>query len=276
MKEKIQIPIFVILTFFSTLLLILSKNIYVSAFSQATPAFAVLLLILLFKSKRIEITNLGLFRIGNIKWYFLAIIVPFSAIAFAYLAADAFSLVSFFPWNGMLNSPTGMAWFFSFFYKYVKYIFLWPLIWAVGEEIAWRGYLQPKLTKLFGLRKAIFFTGIIWALWHYIFIFSGDYYTSGNTTINTILFTLTVILMSFSIGWIREVSQSIWPCVIFHSASNAAWQMWSYQFKVMNSNYIYVAGEAGIVNILFWGVCFYFVMKTIGHSNEMGQGYKLA
>jgi membrane protease YdiL (CAAX protease family) len=78
--------------------------------------------------------------------------------------------------------------------------------------------LQPKLTTLLGLRQGILATGIIWAVWHYIFIFFGNYYDADNIFIDTALFTITIVLMSFSIGWIRWASKSVWPCVIFHSA----------------------------------------------------------
>jgi membrane protease YdiL (CAAX protease family) len=228
-----------------------------NALAQAVPALVAILLILLGKNKKKEIMNLGIFKIGNIKWYLLAFLLPFSAIAVSYFLGAFFGL---FTTQFHLDALT-------FIYRFFMFTFMWPLLWAIGEEIGWRGFLQPKLTSSLGLRYGIFLTGLIWAFWHYIFIYSSGYYTEGNIIINTILFTITITLMSFSIGWIRWASKSVWPCVIFHSASNAAWQMMSFQFKVESPNSIYFSGEAGIINIIFWALCLLFIYKKLRNNN---------
>lgn len=37
---------------------------------------------------------------------------------------------------------------------------------AIGEEIGWRGYLQPMLQSRFGLLRAAVIVGLIWGGWH--------------------------------------------------------------------------------------------------------------
>lgn len=252
MSNRKAIIIFTITTYLLTLLLTISKSELANALAQAVPAFVALLLILFSKKIKAEIDNAGFLKIGNIKWYILALFLPFTGIAISYSVA---TLLGFF------SLQSHLAWF-VFIYRFLLFTFMWPLIWAIGEEIGWRGFLQPKLTELVGLRQGILLTGIIWAIWHFIFIFLGGYYETGNIVINSLLLATTVILMSFSIGWIRWASKSVWPCVVFHSASNAAWQMWSYQFQIINSNYIYVSGEAGILNIIFWGLLAFLILKN--------------
>ena len=35
-----------------------------------------------------------------------------------------------------------------------------------GEEIGWRGYMQPRLLARFGFWPGIGLTALIWAIWH--------------------------------------------------------------------------------------------------------------
>lgn len=44
---------------------------------------------------------------------------------------------------------------------------------ALGEEIGWRGFLGPKLTVLFGFKKGVLMSGIIWAIWHFPMMLTG-------------------------------------------------------------------------------------------------------
>ncbi|WP_019215148.1 CPBP family intramembrane glutamic endopeptidase [Legionella tunisiensis] len=251
-KLKI-ISAFTIMTCALTFLLTISNSILANALSQAAPAVVVLCLLLFSKQRTAEFKELGLFSLGKVQWYFLAISLPIAAIITSYLVA---TLLGYFSLD--LKLPA-----YTIIYRTFLFMFMWPLLWAMTEEIGWRGFLQPKLISLFGLRQGLFFTGITWAVWHFIFIFSGTYYEEGNLFINTVLFTTTIVLMSFAIGWIRWKSQSLWPCVLFHSASNATWQICSYQFNVKNPYYIYMAGEAGALNIVFWGVVLVVVWRVL-------------
>ncbi|MBF6330660.1 CPBP family intramembrane glutamic endopeptidase [Nocardia transvalensis] len=40
------------------------------------------------------------------------------------------------------------------------------LVGAAGEEIGWRGFMQPVLETRFGRLAAVLMTGFVWALWH--------------------------------------------------------------------------------------------------------------
>ena len=59
-------------------------------------------------------------------------------------------------------------------HKWLSLSFLIPLrrIWPnilggpLEEEFGWRGYLLPRVTKLFGKIGATIFVGVIWASWH--------------------------------------------------------------------------------------------------------------
>lgn len=40
------------------------------------------------------------------------------------------------------------------------------LIFILGEELGWRGYLQARMTKAFGPFKGIALLGYVWGIWH--------------------------------------------------------------------------------------------------------------
>lgn len=253
----ISLFIYTAICYLLSFIFILSKHDLINSLAQATPLIAVIILTV-FKSNSLNtIKTIGLFSVGKIRYYLLAILLPLLSIVIGFSVSTLLGLTNFHP---LLKITT-------FLQHYLLLTFMWPLLWAFTEEIGWRGFLQSRLTNLYGIEKGLFFTGLIWAFWHYIFIFAGRYYEVGNVFINAFLFTITIVLMSFTIGWIRLASKSIWPCVIFHAASNAALQMCSPHWKIINSNYIYVAGEAGLANIVFWGIAFLVIRSRLSKNS---------
>ena len=94
------------------------------------------------------------------------------------------------------------------------------IIW--GEEVGWRGYLQPKLIDQFGLTKGVILLGIIWAFWHLPIWLMGYNSTEYNPLIGAILiYPITGIALSFILAWLRLSSGSIWSAVLAHSSNNA-------------------------------------------------------
>ena len=100
-----------------------------------------------------------------------------------------------------------------------------PLInsfFTFGEELGWRGYLQPKLMVL-GFRKALLLTGVIWGIWHWPVIAMGhnfgfDYW--GAPWTGFLMMTWFTITAGTIIGWLALRGQSVWPAVIAHAATN--------------------------------------------------------
>mgnify|MGYP001053355759 CR=1 FL=1 len=96
-------------------------------------------------------------------------------------------------------------------------------IFALGEEIGWRGYLLPILLKLTGQRKAVLIHGLLWGLAHAPLIYFGfnyglDYWGTPFTGI------LMMVLVCMVLGtWLADLtirSASILPACIFHGAGN--------------------------------------------------------
>jgi uncharacterized protein len=93
------------------------------------------------------------------------------------------------------------------------------LVGAIGEEIGWRGFLNPQLIARNGFLRGTLLTGSTWAAWHYpLFFGHGD---STPTLVRSLAcFTVMVIGISFPLAWLREQSRSVWPASLFHAAHN--------------------------------------------------------
>jgi membrane protease YdiL (CAAX protease family) len=124
------------------------------------------------------------------------------------------------------------------------------LVFCLGEEIGWRGYLLPKLTAL-GLRPALLVSGLLQAIWHVPFIvFTAFYHGDGNAWIVVPLFLTTMTIAGVLFGYIRLASGSVWPPVIAHGMFNVYWTMFN-AITVASSPlaYEYLAGESGLLTL---------------------------
>lgn len=85
-------------------------------------------------------------------------------------------------------------------------------IYCVMEEYGWRGYLQSELQFLRPIIKFVLI-GFIWYAWHLIFLMD-------TTVTDNLLFLGTLILGSWGIGKIAEITDSILACSCFHLIVN--------------------------------------------------------
>lgn len=92
---------------------------------------------------------------------------------------------------------------------------------AAGEEIGWRGYLQPALTARPGLVPALVLGGVLWGAWHAPVLLLG--YNFGLYDLRGVgLMCIACVLLGVWLGWLRGVSGSVWPAALAHGAFNAA------------------------------------------------------
>lgn len=91
---------------------------------------------------------------------------------------------------------------------------------ALGEEIGWRGFLVPELSKTMGFTGTALVSGMVWAVWHYPAIlwtgYSGD--TPGWYEIPC--FTVMVVGCAFIMAWMRLKSGSLWTAAMLHASHN--------------------------------------------------------
>jgi membrane protease YdiL (CAAX protease family) len=91
---------------------------------------------------------------------------------------------------------------------------------TLGEEFGWRGYLQEKILKRYGLNKGIILVGIIWGYWHLPIILMGYNFPTCPILGALVFMPLGCIFMGIFLGWIYLRSKSIWMPVIAHSSIN--------------------------------------------------------
>jgi membrane protease YdiL (CAAX protease family) len=129
-----------------------------------------------------------------------------------------------------------------------QWVYLSMIVAALLEEIAWRGYLQPRLISRYGLYRGIFFVGIIWGAFH----FPVDF---GSTT-HLIDFVLhfagrlvNCVAWGFVLSWLTLRSKgSVIPAGITHGVMNALYTM-EWNGKV--SNWVMYTLWAALAFILF-------------------------
>lgn len=91
---------------------------------------------------------------------------------------------------------------------------------ALGEEIGWRGFLVPELSRTTSFTGTALISGIIWSLWHYPILIYGDYNAGTPAWYGLSCFTVMVISDSFIFAWMRLKSGSLWTGAILHASHN--------------------------------------------------------
>ncbi|MBN2323566.1 MAG: CPBP family intramembrane metalloprotease [Spirochaetes bacterium] len=96
------------------------------------------------------------------------------------------------------------------------------LLFAVFEEVGWRGYLAPKVYSL-GMNRylAHAIVGVIWASWHFPFLRELWAHTSEPLFALIPRFILGTFVFAMVYGEIRIRTGSFWPAVLMHWIGNA-------------------------------------------------------
>lgn len=92
-----------------------------------------------------------------------------------------------------------------------------------GEEYGWRGYLYPKLEKLFGTWKALLITGIIWGVWHTPILLKGHNFGTDIPLFpvsNILLMCVACIFIAPVFTFFTKKTNSVWPAVLAHGFVN--------------------------------------------------------
>jgi membrane protease YdiL (CAAX protease family) len=142
---------------------------------------------------------------------------------------------------------------------------------AVLEEVAWRGFLVPKMMQLTSFTKTAFISGLIWAVWHYPLIIYSNV-RLGNTPVlySLVCFTILAVGVSFATAWLWLKSGSVWTAAILHGSHNA------FMLHVFNSlttdtgSTWLLLGEYGAVSAvlgLILGIIFWSLRSRLSEAN---------
>ena len=99
------------------------------------------------------------------------------------------------------------------------------IIFALGEEIGWRGFLTPRLTERLGRRKGLLLSGVIWGVWHWpVIVLAGYEYGLeywGAPVLGPLLFCVFTTALGILFSLLYDKTGSIWICALAHAAINA-------------------------------------------------------
>lgn len=174
-------------------------------------------------------------RPGPWRYWLLAVALPLAYAGPAYLAGWLSGLAPLRPelmaWiadvlNTQLGLPAMPDWALVpvFVAAVMTLAMAMNLAAATGEEIGWRGWLQPALSQRWGPRRAALAVGAIWAAWHWPgILFDGDH-ASTPVWFGGAMFPLMILAMSVPLAWLTWRSGSLWPAAVFHGVHSVAIQ----------------------------------------------------
>lgn len=95
------------------------------------------------------------------------------------------------------------------------------MLFALGEELGWRGFLLPRLLPL-GQWKAILLTGFIWGIWHAPTTIFHGYNFPLHPYVGVLIMTGGCILLGIIMAWLYLKTLSPWAPALAHGAFNAS------------------------------------------------------
>jgi len=134
------------------------------------------------------------------------------------------------------------------------------IITALGEEVGWRGLMYPIMQRMWGWKKAIIVSGVIWVLWHLPIIVAGLYYPPDTSLVYLVpMFFIEIFALTVIISWLRMASNSVWPAILFHAMHNYFDQV-VFQSFTKNPNSVYFVGEIGIITLIITVLVAIFIL----------------
>ncbi|HEU4407098.1 MAG TPA: CPBP family intramembrane glutamic endopeptidase [Polyangiaceae bacterium] len=100
------------------------------------------------------------------------------------------------------------------------------LVWAqsLAEEVAWRGYVLPRMMERLGAWRGLVSHGAAWGLWYAPVLFFATYEPLAPSTSlgRSAGFVLTCVLLGTLLGWLRLAARSLVPAVVTNAVLTLA------------------------------------------------------
>jgi len=132
-------------------------------------------------------------------------------------------------------------------------------IFAIFEEVGWRGYLAPKLASL-GINSyiAAVLVGIVWASWHLPYIRVLTWVYSSEDLASFIpRYYLVCFALSLPLGEIRNITGTFWPAVLMHTSANSFGH-------TLSAEYVTVAAGMDYLGSISTGLFFIALVLLLG------------
>ena len=95
------------------------------------------------------------------------------------------------------------------------------VLFALGEELGWRGFLLPRLLPL-GQWRAIILSGLIWGFWHAPVIVLYGHNFPTHPYLGILLMMVGCALFGTILSWLYLNTKSPWVAALGHGAVNAS------------------------------------------------------
>jgi len=141
---------------------------------------------------------------------------------------------------------------------------------AMGEEIGWRGYLQPRLDAA-GVGASVIVVSLFEFAYHAPVIAFAGYADTGGVGMSLALFALGGPAWAFIAARESYLAGSVWPAIFFHSFHNTISQWLFPKFFTTADGQLWL-GESGILptaGYLVLGTLLYLSMRLRGHTWRM-------
>lgn len=96
---------------------------------------------------------------------------------------------------------------------------LFNCVFALGEELGWRGFLLPRLLPL-GQWRAILLSSTVWGVWHAPAILQGHNYP-GRPVLGVFMMIVFCLLLGTIFSWLYLQTRSPWTPTLAHGSLNA-------------------------------------------------------
>jgi membrane protease YdiL (CAAX protease family) len=258
MKEKKSVIVFLIITF------VLSSIIYVmwisggeaatksgiSALLMWCPAIAAFIVRGIYYKKE---KLLG-WNKCKLSFILTAIFVPILYLGLSY---GIYWLVNKGSFTGDLNTLSAVSASYTGKLEHQSVVTVITLIIAVfssillaaGEEIGWRGFLLPQMTKIWNAKTAVIVSGLIWAVWHMPIMIAGLYLPGTPLWYKLPMFVIEVITITAIMSVLTLKSKSVWPAILLHASHNYFDQA-IFGTLTNSVNKAYFVGETGIITLI--------------------------
>ena len=120
---------------------------------------------------------------------------------------------------------------------------------AMGEELGWRGYLQPRLDTA-GVRSSLLVVWLLQLAYHAPVMVGAGYVDVGGLSTSLLLFAIGDLPITFIMARESYLARSVWPAVFFHSFHNTISQWLFPRFFIVAGGQIWLNGESGVLPML--------------------------
>jgi uncharacterized protein len=132
-------------------------------------------------------------------------------------------------------------------------------LFALGEELGWRGLMDKELSHFSFIKKNIII-GTIWGLWHAPMVIQG-YNFPDFPLIGCLFMCFLCIPMSFIFSYSKQLTNSTFTPSVLHGAFNAVGGVFALLVATSNMLIGSIVGLAGSAGILLTFFVFKFFFK---------------